>query len=287
MANCRLPRYVMARRSSESRNFRGPLMIGITRRRALLVTAGLGANVGDSANASSGISRMEAVDFERARISWTTKTGIDGHWRIAATACRDGSRDCIALAAAVIAGDVFGTGRLPRDPPYTYQLIATRKRHAILRAGDDFGNKDTEAANDTIFLALNIHAPQIAARRIRLEELTSTTFEQRWPLSVHLKVRGRTADFWILEFPVNHISTQNNPAQLFQIETGPVVIPQDLLDVPDASRIGECYLCYVFLNKAHQADLVAWGPSGSATAPRGFNHFARISIMEAHILSRL
>jgi hypothetical protein len=186
-----------------------------------------------------------------------------------------------------MAGDVFGTGRLPRDPPYTYQLIATRERHAILRAGDDFGNKDNEAPNDTIFSTLNIHAPQIAAGLIRLEELTSTTLKQRWPLSIHLKVRSQTGDLWILEFPVGHISTQSEPARLFQIESGPVVIPQDILDVPDASRIGKCYLCYVFLNKTHQADLLAWGPSGPTTTRRGFNHFARISIMEAHICSRL
>lgn len=230
---------------------------------------------------------MKAVDFERARISWTTKSGTNGYWRIAATACRDGSTDCIALAPAVMAGDIFGSGRLPRDPPYMYQLIATGERHSILRAGHDFGNQDTEAENDGVFSALNIRTPQIAVRSIRFVELNSATLDQLWPLSVHLTVRSQTGGTWILEFPVNHISTKSKPAQLFQIESGPVVIPQDILDISHASKIGECYLCYVFMSKTHQADLLAWGPSGSATAPRGFKHFARISTMQAHIFSRL
>lgn len=262
-------------------------MNGITRRQTLFLTAGLGAKPGRSVNGSSEDSGMEAVDFVRARISWTTKTGINGHWRIAATACRSGSSNCIALAPAVMAGDIFGTGRLPRDPSYIYQLIASRERHAILRAGDDPGNKDTETVNSSIFSALQLHLPQSVARPIQLEELTSNTYEQLWPLSVSLTVRSQTGGLWILQFPVEHISTQGAPAQLFQIESGPVIIPQDILDIPDASRLGECYLSYIFLNRTHQQlDLLAWGPSSSATTHRGFNHFARIPIMDTNIYSR-
>jgi len=52
---------------------------------------------------------MEAVDFERARVSWTTKGWINGSWRVIATACPQNSADCIYLAPAVMAGK-----RLPR-----------------------------------------------------------------------------------------------------------------------------------------------------------------------------
>jgi hypothetical protein len=186
-----------------------------------------------------------------------------------------------------MAGDVFGTGRLPRDPPYTYQLIATRERHAILRAGDDFGNEDTEAANSTIFKVFNVHTPRIAARPMPLEETTSLTLEQFWPLSACLKVRSQTGDLWILEFPVNHISSQTTPAQLLQIESGPIIVPHDILEISDASIIGNCYLCYAFLNKASQLDLLAWGPTHVAKARRSFSHFARITVMEARIWGRL
>ncbi|UPJ48574.1 hypothetical protein IVB30_36985 [Bradyrhizobium sp. 200] len=258
-------------------------MIDITRRQALLVTAGLGACLGESRSGNSGVSRMEAIDFERARISWTTKAGIDGHWRIAATACRQGSSDCIVLAPAVMAGDIFGAGRLPRDPPYMYQLVAKRERHAILREGAS--NADTEAANETTFSAFDIHTPPRAARSIPFDELTSTTLVQSWPLSVCLKVRSQTGELWTLEFPVNHISTQNTAGPLFQIESGPMIIPQDILEIPDATRIGGCFLSFVFLNKTDKADLLAWGPERSATSHRSFAHFAQISSIEANVYS--
>jgi len=76
---------------------------------------------------------MQAVDFERARISWTTKAGINGSWRVIATACPQNSADCIYLAPAVMAGKIFGADRLPLDPPFSYQLVATRDRHAMIR----------------------------------------------------------------------------------------------------------------------------------------------------------
>jgi hypothetical protein len=260
-------------------------MIDVTRRRALLVTAGLGASLGGSRSASSGVSKMEAVDFERARVSWTTKAGIDGHWRIAATACREASSDCIVLAPAVMAGDIFGTGRLPRDPPYTFQLVATRERHAIVRAGEDFGNRDTEAANETTFSAFDVHTPRSAARSVQLEELNSTALAQLWPLSVRLKVQSQTGEPWSLAFPVNHINTQDRAGPLFQIETGPIIVPQDIVEIPDASRVGRCFLSYAFLNKTNQVDLLAWGPSRSDTPHRSFAHFARISGIETNIYS--
>src|SRR6476646_3705346 len=96
----------------------------ITRRRALLVAAGLGAGLGVSTRGCAGVKSMQAVDFERARISWTTKGGgINGSWRVISTACRKDSADCIYLAPAVMAGNIFGTGRLAIDPRFSYKLV--------------------------------------------------------------------------------------------------------------------------------------------------------------------
>lgn len=75
---------------------------------------------------------MEAMDFERSSISWTLKgDDINGSWRIIATACRQDSTDCIYLAPAVMAGKIFGTDRLPIEPPFSYQLVATGDRGRI------------------------------------------------------------------------------------------------------------------------------------------------------------
>jgi hypothetical protein len=72
---------------------------------------------------------MQAVNFEQARIFWTTKSGIDGIWRVIATARQQRSPDGIFLAPAVMAGKILGAERLPLDLPYSFQLIARRARH--------------------------------------------------------------------------------------------------------------------------------------------------------------
>jgi len=100
------------------------------------------------------------------------------------------------------------------------------------------------------------------------------------PLSVRLNARGQRGEFWSLEFLLSHISTRGPE---FQIETGPVLIPRDLIDIADASIVGGCYLAYVFLNKTSQVDLLAFGPTSNRG--RRFAHFARIGGIKTDVLS--
>lgn len=227
---------------------------------------------------------MQAIDFERARISWTTKTGIHGSWRVIATACRQDSEDCIYLAPMVMAGDIFGAGRLPRDPPYSYQLIATRTRHAIVREGEAPGARDNEADHEAVFSSFDIHAPRHAAARVATGGLDAATVAASWPLSARLKLRGQGGALWTLEFPVSHINTQTAGAAAFQVETGPVLIPRETIDLADATVIGGCYLAYVFLNRTSRVDLLAWGPGGHSR--RSFSRFARIEGIETELLRK-
>lgn len=225
---------------------------------------------------------MQAIDFEQARISWVTRAGIQGNWRIIATAGRQDSADGIYLAPAVMAGEIFGTGRLPHDPPYSYQLIATRSRHAIVREGD--GNSDNEADNDAVFSSFDIHLPRQPAVPIETPSLDVGTVAQSWPISARLKLSDRRGERWILEFPVNHINTRTGETAAFQVESGPVLVPQEAADIAGASIIGGCYLAYVFLNKTNQVDLLAWGPMRHSH--RAFSRFARMEHIEAELLSR-
>lgn len=220
---------------------------------------------------------MQALDFERARIFWTTKAGIKGSWRVVAAACCEGT-DGIYLAPAVMAGEIFGMGRLPKDPPYSYQLVATQKRHAIIRRGGASEIEDSEADNDTAFSLFDIFAPQRKSSPVDPEAIDQAEIERQWPLSARLTVKG--SELWILEFPVSHISRR---AGAFQIESGPVLIPQDLVNIPDTSTFCGCYLAYVFLNKPNQIDVLAFGRNENFH--RQFVKFARIEDIQIRILS--
>lgn len=225
---------------------------------------------------------MQAIDFEQARISWTTNSGIDGSWRVVAAACREGSEDCIYLAPAVMSGDVFGAGRLPRDPPYSYQLVATRKRHAIVREGETPEHRDNEADHEAAFSSFDIHAPRREAMPVAMANLDAATVARRWPLAARLKLSGQRGEFWILEFPVNHINTRKAGPAALQAETGPVLIPRDAVDIAGATVIGGCYLAYLFLNKPNTLELLAWGTASQSH--RSFSRFARIEGIEAELL---
>ena len=142
---------------------------------------------------------------------------------------------------------------------------------------------DNEADNEATFSSFDIHAPRHAAKSLEMEYLSAAAIANLWPISARLNTRGQGDELWNLEFPVSHISTRAGDAPAFQIESGPVLIPRDLVDIADASIVGGCYLAFVFVNNRSQVDLLAWGPTINLS--RGFVHFARISSVETDVLS--
>src|SRR5687768_14476304 len=76
---------------------------------------------GSSGTASMTSNENPPVDFGRAFLSWRLEDGTTGIWRIIASAHQAGSdsADRFVLAPMVMAGNVFGSGRLPKDPPYS------------------------------------------------------------------------------------------------------------------------------------------------------------------------
>ena len=79
------------------------------------------------------------LDFERANLTWVTKGNSRGRWRLIASAARwsphAGEHDRFVLAPRIMAGDVYGAGMLPLDPPYGFQIAASRAafHHARFR----------------------------------------------------------------------------------------------------------------------------------------------------------
>lgn len=79
---------------------------------------------------------------------------------------------------------------------------------------------------------------------------------------------------WTLEFPVNHINVRDNPSA-WQVETGPVIVPCDLIDVAGATKLDGLQLAFIFFSGFDRADLLAFGPIAGGSR-RGFGHFARL-----------
>ncbi len=182
-----------------------------------------------------------------------------------------------------MAGKIFGEDRLPLDPPYSYQLIATRKRHAIVRDGEASGNKDSEADNETIFSSFDIQALRRAAKSIEIEVLNVGKVTRLWPITVRLNARAQRGEMWSLEFPVSHISMRSGNAVAFQIESGPRTYPARLgryCGGFDHWRV----LSSLRLSQQDEAGRLA-GMGATNSVGRGFVEFARIGGIEKEILS--
>jgi hypothetical protein len=220
------------------------------------------------------------LDFERASLAWVTKDNSHGRWRlIASTACwspRAGEYNRFVLSPRIMAGDVYGTGKLPLDPPYGFQIVASPQRHVIIRDFEhDLPNRDTSDSNFEVFSDLVINAPPLECGRLDADLLTPKTIAQVWPLTARLHATIDGVDH-LVDFPVVHINTKQigKPAA-FQIETGPVLLPAALIDNP-ALTTGGFALAFVFFNRLDRLDLAIWGPVGAAgTVQRGYVHFAR------------
>lgn len=213
---------------------------------------------------------MKILDFARARIAWTTHDGSHGLWGVAAAARREDGREAWFLAAGVMAGDVYGQGRLPLQPAYSFQLAATSDRHVIFREAVGAPDlPDTDAPHSDSFSTVAIDAPEVAAQTVPVGSLIA---QRPWPLTARLTAYGSSGARWTLAFPVNHLNLRAPSA--WQLETGPIIVPCDTIEIGGAAKPGGVQLAFAFAARSDQVDLLGFGPTGDGR--RGFAHFARL-----------
>jgi len=223
------------------------------------------------------------IDFAHAHLAWTTKAESHARFRLIASAVSRptgaGWQDRFVLAPLIMAGDVYGGGRLPLDPPYSFQIFASPDRHVIVR---DFPGgsprKDSVAANRETFSSLGIHAPALAEPQSVASDLAPDRLADAWPLTARVHARGRDGTRWLLDFPVVHVNSRSVPTPALQVETGPVLVPETLVDA-GPTILGRFALAYVFFNRMDRLDLALFGPSGQGDKGdrgRGFGHFGRL-----------
>ncbi len=235
---------------------------------------------------------MHAIDFQNARLSWVTLDGIHGDWAIVAAAEKSAAAGAAAerfvLAPAVMAGDVFGTGRLPLDPAYTYQFFASTDQHVMVRESAVAGvvRADSEASNGNTFSRLDIHAPSRAVATYDIASLTPPQLQRGWPLS--MKIDGNAVDnaeHWSVQCPVNHINSRGGDRTGVQIETGPVLLPKAWFPATEALQPGGFLLAYIFCSRADELDLLTLAPTASGA--RTYSRFERLTDVSIELYGKV
>jgi len=227
------------------------------------------------------------IDFTRSRLVWTTKAGSSGHWSVIASASlispTHQALDQFVLAPAVMAGDVYGSGRLPKEPPFSFQIFASRRQHTIVREPDISTapalTMDSTASNDSAFEKLAIDVAEENRNTIDLDKLSNEAVSTSWPLTANVELCRPNGDRWVLSFPVNHINIATiDGKNVFQVETGPVLIPHALISpTSPASVMSGFAIGYVFFNRSDRIDVALWGPREIGNvASREFRHYERL-----------
>jgi hypothetical protein len=199
-------------------------------------------------------------DFTRSSVTWTTKTGSSGRWQIAAVARhRNDSGGWSAphvLTPEVMAGDVYGSGRLPLDPPYTFRFAASPNHYLVLRSYEDGRSADTTGLATDEFASINISIVDAGqtAGITNADEL-----QQEWPLAARI-VYAITDTEYVLDFPIWHISYRSSSTDpSFQVETGPILMPSRL---SSTARLGRFTTAHVLFNRPDRIDALFRSSTG-------------------------
>lgn len=175
---------------------------------------------------------MTAVvpDFSRSSLTWKTRSGYCGGWRLVATAARldaDGRvHEEYGLASMVMAGNAAGYGPLAKSPAYSYQILASPRRHVIFRTYvADGRSDDSENENSALFEHLALEIPRVRADCVERRHVQPDLLRSCGALVGVIEER-EDGERWRLAFPVHHL-TYGPPAggPALQLETGPLPVP--------------------------------------------------------------
>ncbi len=234
------------------------------------------------------------IDFDRAVLDWETIEASRGRWRVIASAAQSMAATVeetrFVLTPMVMAGDVYGRGKLPLSPAFSYQFAASTSRHIIFRDyGDQSAPRDTADNNNQLFSSLKLDLPQRQVRTVNPQDLTAKSPGKNWPLFARISIPQAGERSWVLEFPVNHISTRSKQGRLeFQVETGPVLIPQEHAGPSGSKTVGDFVLAYIFFTRLDRADLALFSSATkTANFPRSFSRYQRLDNIEITLLAAL
>lgn len=170
------------------------------------------------------------------------------------------------MGAQVSAGKVYGAEDLMLSPPYTFQIVASEIRHKIFRNYVSwYDERDTHGKNEEIFSDFKIDIYKKAGREItRVEELIESVKKNN-PLNGQVILASPSQGIsFIIDFPIKHINIHTGK-KMFQVETGPIVIPKDLPLYVDVKEPQMLNIAYVFFNRFDRLDLALWSPASIGT----------------------
>jgi len=224
------------------------------------------------------MSTSTRVDFKNSRLFWNHGTkeshGVFNIESVLRIYRNDEIKETFVLATGVLAGNMYTSERLVQDPPYYFQVAASRSRHIIYRTdtinkpkwGRLFNRKKRGCTNDTpnnnsVFTSLKFKiieekcisvGPAYASLRKHYMQLPNFTSKIVINIDKEQKVE--------LEFPIKHINISPEN-EMFQVETGALLfINKECSDLTDIRK--SLIPSFVHFNSFNHADFSIDFPYG-------------------------
>jgi len=192
---------------------------------------------------------MKQIDFSASYFTWLTKKEASyGRFQIE-SACTSNcfnleEEETYYLATAVIAGNVYAKNDLVKQPVYQFQIAASKQRHMIFRTFV-FSPDDQNSLGDNSELFKEVELHIIKKEAVALKDFDDIAFHffnhSAMTACICYEIKQNRQQIEI-EFPVKHINIQREN-RLFQVETGPILIPSE---IPPSEKLSEVNKQYYF-----------------------------------------
>jgi hypothetical protein len=175
---------------------------------------------------------MKRIDFSASYLTWLTrKERSYGRFQVDSACtfrCSNSEKtETYYLAPAVIAGNVYAKNDLVKQPVYMFQIAASNERHVIFRTfalhSDDQNSFDN---NSDLFEEVELHITKKEAAVLKNFDDIEFHFQNHNTMTACMCYETKQNLQIEIEFPIKHINIQSEK-KLFQVETGPILIPFD------------------------------------------------------------
>ena len=191
----------------------------------------------------SKLNNYKHIDFDYSSIGWKTKENSLGIFKIEAALKEKKTSDFNYLAMTVMAGNVYGTSRLPIVPNYNFQWLTDGKKRNIFRTFANNTIKIEKKNNKNI----DKYFMNIKYRKKR-EILIESLIKKNEFFNNHL-VCNIDLGNQVSEFPIKHINIHPKDKK-FQVETGPILLKKKRGYIS----------AFIFFNSINKCQIVSFYP---------------------------
>jgi len=224
----------------------------------------------------------KCIDFARTRIYWNH--GSDkSHGSFSVEAIlrvfddNGNLEELFALGAGVLAGNVYSSEQLVKQPNYLFQIAASSDRHVIFRTYTKAkflswktlfgkGRENDSYDGNEIFESLTVDLRSKNAKRLERDGDIASHYLSHAEFSCQIKIPLTGNCRMELEFPVKHINL-HPISKAFQVETGPILfVRPEGVSMDKKDLLDKLIPCFIHFNSFDRAEFSFDFPYGARMA---------------------